>query len=509
MEPGSWVIPAVSRREFRFREKVVSYRLLIFVFLVMSCFPLRAGEDEGEPELLRGPYLQGLNETSVEVIWLTSEAIEGRIRCVGPDERILEVTGPLSSNHRLRLDGLSPASRYSYSIYSGEDILAQGDHLRFRTAPPAGEGTLRAVVVGDSGTGSVAQARVGGVMEGLEPDLFLHTGDLIYSRSLDSAVFLPYRNLLSGTCFIPSRGNHDFNLARMDLEWRDVFTVPNDDNERTGVYYSYDWGPAHFTVLDYIFIHSDFSAQLEFIEQDLAAARQRGVRWLIIYQHLPIYTAGSYANYSHPIRQLLPELCDRYGVDLVLSGHDHNYQRSYPVRERVLRDGWQDPVFERPRGTVYIVTGGGGGVLYGELDGARDRSFIHTFQSVHHCVVLDISAGELRTRALDSDGELVDEFRIRKQGLHPSLPFLRGDANLDGTVDIGDAIMTLGFLFLGESLPCPAAADSTGEGIHLVITRPIYTLRFLFMGGPPPPDPFPFCEPAAGADDAFCYEVGC
>ena len=69
--------------------------------------------------------------------------------------------------------------------------------------------------------------------------------------------------------------------------------------------------------------------------------------------------------------------------------------------------------------------------------------------------------------------------------------------------------MTLGFLFLGESLPCPAAADSTGEGIHLVITRPIYTLRFLFMGGPPPPDPFPFCEPAAGADDAFCYEVGC
>ena len=235
MEPGSWVIPAVSRREFRFREKVVSYRLLICIFLGMSCFPLRAGEDEGEPELLRGPYLQGLNETSVEVIWLTSEPIEGRIRCVGPDERILEVTGPLSSNHRLRLDGLSPASRYSYSLYRGENLLAEGDHLRFRTAPPAGEGTLRAVVVGDSGIGSVAQARVGEVMEGLEPDLFLHTGDLLYSRSLDSAVFLPYRNLLSGACFIPSRGNHDFDLARMGLEWRDVFTVPNDDYERTGV----------------------------------------------------------------------------------------------------------------------------------------------------------------------------------------------------------------------------------------------------------------------------------
>ena len=141
----------------------------------------------------------------------------------------------MSSNHRLRLDGLSPASRYSYSLYRGENLLAEGDHLRFRTAPPAGEGTLRAVVVGDSGIGSVAQARVGEVMEGLEPDLFLHTGDLLYSRSLDSAVFLPYRNLLSGACFIPSRGNHDFDLARMGLEWRDVFTVPNDDNERTGV----------------------------------------------------------------------------------------------------------------------------------------------------------------------------------------------------------------------------------------------------------------------------------
>ena len=487
----------------------MSCRFLLCVFLGWSSLPLWAGEDEGPGVLLRGPYLQALGETSVEIIWVTSSPVVGRARCVDSDDRVMEVTGPSSVNHRLLLDGLSPALRHSYSIYSGEDILAEGENLRFQTAPPAGEGRLRAVVVGDSGIGSVVQARVGAVMDELEPDLFLHTGDILYHRSLDSAVFLPYRDLLSGACFIPSRGNHDFDLGRMGLEWRDIFTIPNDDNERTGVYYSYDWGPAHFTVLDYIFFNSDFSAQLAFIEQDLASARQRDVPWLIIYQHLPIYTAGSYANYQHPIRELLPELCDRYEVDLVLGGHDHNYQRSYPVRGRVLRDGWQDPVFERPRGTVYVVTGGGGGVLYGELDGARDRPFIHSFRSVHHCVVLDITVGELRSRALDEDGRLVDEFRIRKQGLRPSLPFLRGDANLDGTVGIGDAIMTLGFLFLGESLPCPAAADSTGEGIHLVITRPIYTLRFLFMGGPPPPEPFPFCEPTAGADDAFCYEVGC
>lgn len=484
-------------------------RFLLCVLLAVMSVSLSAGEDGGEVELLRGPYIQGLGETSVEILWVTNCSIPGRVRCTGEDGDVVEAVGPLGVNHRILLAGLSPASRYDYSVFAGEELLEEGEHLSFRTAPPAGEGSLRAVMVGDSGTGSETQARIGTVMESLGADLFLHTGDLVYHRSLDSAIFLPYRTLLSRSCLLAARGNHDFDLSRAGVEWRDLFTVPNDDNQRTGIYYSYDWGPAHFTVLDYTFSDSDHEAQLAFAEQDLAAAREREMPWLIVYLHLPIYTAGVYANHVHPIRAALAELCDHYEVDMVFSGHDHNYQSSYPVRARVLRDGWQAPVFERPRGTVYVVTGGGGGHIYGELQGARDRPYIRTFQAVNHCVVLDISTDDLRARALDIDGEVLDEFRLRKRAPRPALSFLRGDTNLDGVLDIADATATLGFLFLGDELPCPAAADSTGEGVHLVITRPIYTLRFLFMGGPPPPAPFPLCAPAEAADDAFCYEPGC
>ena len=483
------------------------YLSLSVLFSAMCICPPGTGQELPGLEIVRGPYLQGLGESSVKIIWLTSISVESRVRCVGEDGHVVEVTGPLSESHELVLEGLRPATAYSYLVFGGERELGQRMAQRFRTASPPGEGSLRAVVVGDSGTGSMEQARISTVMEGLDANLFLHTGDLFYQPSPDFVHFRPYRHLLSKTCLYPSRGNHDLDLR--NIEWRDLFTVPNDDPARFGVYYSYDWGPAHFTVLDYIHFGADASVQLEFVERDLADARARGMPWLVIYQHLPLYTAGVYANLIHPIRQRLPELCDRYGVDMVFSGHDHNYQRSYPVREGVPRDAWQEPVFFSPRGTVYIVTGGGGGFLYPELEGAPNRPLMHTFQSLNHCVVLDITPTDFQVRALDMQGNVMDEFEIKKDGPRPELGFLRGDANLDGQLGIGDAISTLGHLFLGLQLPCPAAADSTGEGDHLVITKPIYTLQFLFMGGPPPPAPFPACGPVEGADDSFCYERGC
>ena len=484
--------------------------LPLSVLLTAMCYcPFGTGQDLPGLEIQRGPYLQGLTESSVKITWLTSSPAVGRIRCVGEDGHIVEVAGPLGASQELVLEGLRPATAYSYLVFGGEQELGQQEAQHFRTASPPGQGRLRAVVAGDTGTGSMEQARISTVMEGLDANLFLHTGDLFYHSSPDFVHFRPYRYLLSKTCLFPSRGNHDLDLQHFDVEWRDLFTVPNDDPARFGVYYSYDWGPAHFTVLDYIPFGSDVSVQLDFVERDLADARARGMPWLVVYQHIPLYTAGVYANLIHPFRERLPELCDRYGVDMVFSGHDHNYQRSYPVREGVARDAWQDPVFFRPRGTVYIVTGGGGGFLYPELEGAPNRPLMHTFQSVNHCVVLDITTTDFRVRALDMQGNLMDEFQIKKDGPRPALGFLRGDANLDGQLDIGDAIATLAYLFLGEQLPCPAAANSTGEGEHLIITKPIYTLQFLFMGGPPPPAPFPACGPVEAADDSFCYERGC
>jgi hypothetical protein len=75
----------------------------------------------------------------------------------------------------------------------------------------------------------------------------------------------------------------------------------------------------------------------------------------------------------------------------------------------------------------------------------------------------------------------------------PAIPFLRGDANADGVVDLSDAVFMLESLcHRGIALPCEAAADSNRDGV-INISDAVYSLEYMFSGGPPPPAPFPAC----------------
>ena len=84
--------------------------------------------------------------------------------------------------------------------------------------------------------------------------------------------------------------------------------------------------------------------------------------------------------------------------------------------------------------------------------------------------------------------------------------FVRGNANGDASVDISDAITTLGYLFLGGMVPdCLKAADAD-DGGTIDITDPIYLLNHEFLGGPPPRDPYPWCGHDAATPDALTCE---
>jgi len=483
--------------------------LAMTFFHLLSAATLPAGVDAGAL-VTRGPYLQVLLEDSVEVCWSTDLSTQGRVIGEGPEGEAFDVSADDSLTHRILVDGLRPGTEYTYRLYDGDDLLEDGPGLRFRTAPLTGGGAFRAVVVGDSGTGSTVQDDIAAVMTSLEADLFLHTGDLLYVDDVDRGIFGPFRELLSRTGFFPSRGNHDFSLARNSQSWRDLFTLPGDSPERERVFYSYDWGPAHFLVLDYVSSRIETPAQDAFAEEDLRAARARGVRWLIVYQHVPIYSVGNYANLRHPIRSRMRRWCDEFGVDLVLGGHDHNYQRTHPVENEIVRDAWQGSVVGSPRGTVFVVTGGGGARPYGRNSFAREAEFNAVFEARHHCIVLDVSFDELRLQAVGFESEVFDEYTIRKDRPRPPLSYLRGDPNGDGVVDLADVLATLGVLFLGDDpLPCLPAASGFDDGSNITITHPLFLLWFLYRGGSPPTPPFPACGPVPGADDGFCYEAGC
>jgi hypothetical protein len=457
--------------------------------------------------LLRAPYLQSVLDTSAAIVWVTDVPSLGKVRiaAAGETPRVVAEAEP-GLRHVVRLTDLAPGTVHRYAVLDGEFELT--DTFEFRTAPVPGSREVRVAVVGDSGSGDENELAVAGVVRAFEPDIFLHTGDMDYAGDTDKSVFGPFADIITRACFFPCRGNHD-----MDLVWDDLFVTPVDKSRETTSYYSFDWGDAHFVAVDSNHDAIAGGAQASWLDADLTAARASGRPWLILYLHEPPYTVGSYSKAKRVANEFIPPIADKYAVDLVLSGHDHNYQRTFPVRGDAVHDGWQDPEFVSPRGTVYVVTGGGGGVLYPRIDPAHDDPLMHTFRYAHHAVEMVIDARKLTLRAVSKDGEELDRFTLTKGEPRPELRLVRGDADLNGYLQLPDAIVILQHLFLGKSIECrPAAdvaADVNASGLPIDIADPVYLLGFLFLGGPPPPAPFPDCAAPPGADDTGCTRSSC
>jgi len=455
-------------------------------------------------ELVRGPYLQSLLSTTVDVVWVTDAHSQGKVEWTGPDgvPRVAHDSAR-TTDHRVRLTALAPDAVHRYRIFDEETPLAP--EAAFRTSPPPRAGEFRAVVIGDSGSGLDEQKAVAQSIQGLKPDIFLHTGDLDYLGNVDSSVFGPYREILPSAGFFPSRGNHD-----LFLPWFALFFPPMDVRPIDGgAYFSFDWGSAHFVALDTNLlwtIADKDSDQLKWLEADLEKAKDGGTAWTILYFHEPVFSVGAYAR-ERLQRDLIAPIAERFGVDLVLSGHDHNYQRSHPVREEIVHDAWQDPAFVSPRGPIYLVTGGGGQLLYSEL-ALADHRFTRVFRESFHAVELVISPARLLVRAVSPYDGVLDEFTIER-GPRPQFAFIRGDVNQDGAFDITDPVLVLGHLFLGSPIGCEVLADADDSGLPLLLDDAIRFLFHLFLEGEPPAAPFHACGIDPDADDAFCAEMAC
>src|SRR5262249_33437721 len=149
----------------------------------------------------------------------------------------------------------------------------------------------------------------------------------------------------------------------------------------------------------------------------------------------------------------------------------HNYQRSFPIHQDSAVSAWQDPSYASPQGCIYMISGGGGAIIYPERAGATFRPLMKVYRGLHHAVELVFSETQVNVTALRaSNMEVLDTFTIRKDVGPRSPGFRRGDANLDGAVNIADAVALLGFLFQGAGMgtpSCPAGfqivADTNGK----------------------------------------------
>ena len=263
--------------------------------------------------------------------------------------------------------------------------------------------TVRFAAIGDFGTGQAEQLAVAETMcDRREENPFTHvvtTGDNIYPEGevedFDDAFFAPYECLFeAGVEFHAVLGNHDDDTQQGEAQISEPrFGMPARD-------YTWRLGPVAFVMFDSQEVERELDEEEEFEEGSSyqwvldAIEDAQDARWTVAVFHQPVYSAGDLHGSEPGFDEALGEPFARAGVDLVLNGHDHNYQR-----------GEHD-------GVTYVVTGGGGAELYRcELPLIEQ---IDVCLEERHFVEVEASPDEMTITSISQEGEILDEAEIEQ-----------------------------------------------------------------------------------------------
>ncbi len=415
--------------------------------------------------ITRGPYLQLSTPTSIVIRWRT-DAVADSCVAYGTNATLLDLTNQnatLVTDHELTLTNLLPDTVYYYSAGSTSGAVAgTGTDFSFTTHPPPGAPQpIRVWVIGDAGTGTANQIAVRDAFAAFNGTNRIHAwlqlGDNAYNSGTDAEyqanMFNLYSNLLRNTVTWPALGNHD--TAQLTdfggaYPYFDIFTLPTAGEaggaaSGTEHYYSFDVGMTHFICLDSMTAsRATNGAMAAWLRTDLAANTNR---WTIAYWHHPPYSKGTHDsdNIYEPemveMRQNFNPILEAGGVDLVLSGHSHSYERSYLINGHygpswtftntmVVQPGsgcetngagaYLKPkhgAFPPPgsRGAVYGVVGTSGQLGGGTLN--HPAMFVSL--STPGSLVLDIATNRLEAVFLSETGATNDWFSIRKDHFAP------------------------------------------------------------------------------------------
>lgn len=400
----------------------------------------------------RAPYLQNVTSDAITVRWQSAAEAVGEIRFGEQPDALTQGLREQAAMavHQLRLTGLKPATRYYYTVVDDNQVSHGGPDYTFVTAPTPGTiAPYRFWVQGDPGKYSDGARAVHAAMkqwvtahpraERPPFDLWLTTGDNGYTsgrdRDYQKGLFDPYPELLSKIPYVPVYGNHD---ARRLAFFR-LFTFPK-EGEGGGVpsgsahYYAFDYGNVHFIVLDsQDSDRGDDGEMMQWLRRDLAATQQT---WRIVLFHHPPYSRATHdsdkkidslGRMAQMRENFLPVL-EEYGVDLVLTGHSHIYERSYLLRchygksgsfspQMIVQpgDGGEIP-YRKPlglvalSGTVYAVVGSTSNLDSGRLDHPANQ----VVRAEYGSMMIEVEGNSLKANFINTAGVVSDQFSIVK-----------------------------------------------------------------------------------------------
>ena len=397
-------------------------------------------------------HLSWVNDpaTTLTVTWWTADAATPstvRFRAVagtkwvsvtGSAERLNGTEGVL---HKVELTGLTPATQYEYQVQVGDGEFS--DRFSTSTAHASGPASFDAVFVADLaliGRSDGLDAGVDRVLAEIariEPSLILLGGDLISFKTdkrfgtLGLSInefFKQMASVARSAPMMPAFGNHEF-LDEGLQNWADRFALPAGFDK--GHSYSFDVADAHFVSILGAGDEGLSPAELQWIDNDLAAARTTGQRWRIAFFHMPPFSDGVNHASNTNLRSQLGPIFERHGVQLVLTAHDQSFERTFPLKDVPTSNSPTSAsahCYDSHDGVVYMKVSPGGKL-------GDDTKGFSPFRSeppppwtatrdatAYHFARLEFSdAGTLRVRTHaiadgKSSSSVVDEFELVESG---------------------------------------------------------------------------------------------
>lgn len=331
--------------------------------------------------------------------------------------------------------------------------------------PPSTEiaaGETQFAVIGDYGNASQSELDVANLVKSWNPDFVITLGDNNYgsgsAATIDQNIGQYYHEFIfpytgsygagaASNQFFPSLGNHDWETTNAQ-PYLDYFTLPG--NER---YYDFVKGPVHFFVIDSDSREPDgtnsSSIQAAWLQNALT---QSTSDWNIVYFHHPPYSSGLHG--SNPSMQWPFAL---WGAHVVLSGHDHDY-------ERILR-----------KGIPYFVNGAGGNSLYPFgviVAGSQAR-----YNRDYGAMLINANSTTITIQMIARSGAVVDKYILDKSDPHVG-SVVRADTNpsasrsVDFTVTFSEAVTGVNasdFTLTASGVSNSAVSGVSGSGIRYTV----------------------------------------
>jgi 3',5'-cyclic AMP phosphodiesterase CpdA len=456
-------------------KKIIAVALVFlscwnYVFSQTTTARRDAGRYGIRPVLIRGPYLQVATSNSMIIRWRTDRLDVSFVRYGTEPGKLDKIAGNdyRTQEHVVTVSGLMPQTKYYYLIEGFRDTLQGNADNYFTTLPVAGAaGKYKIGVYGDCGSISTNQRNTRDQFEKyLEKDIlnaWILLGDNAYSFGRDieyqAHFFNIYKdNLLKKSPLFPAPGNHDYQdepyaaeVAQRsgEIAYYQVFSMPTKGESgglasHTSAFYSFDIGNIHFLSLDSHGsqengkrLFDTTGAEVVWVKQDLEANKNKD--WIIAYWHHPPYSMGSHNSDRESqmikIRENFLPILERYGVDLVLCGHSHSYERSklmqghygletsFNAATHLLSNssGFYDgsanscPYIKDAsgKGTVYVVSGSSSRVDHKQATFPHDALPFSNIDNVGACI-LEVEGNRLDLKWVCEDGEIRDRFTMMK-----------------------------------------------------------------------------------------------